>query len=214
MSILQRRGNWKQFLKQYPICSFLIVLNVLVFIIMMINRYTNLLTDLLNGYTLIQLGAIQTYTIDATGQFYRFLTAMFLHGNFLHILFNMFFGLIILGAALEGLIGSTRFFIVYFLTGIASSYGVYLLSGPYTVTVGASGAIYGILGVLLFMIVFKKTLVPYNDRKLIAQLIILNVILSFVLSGISLEGHLSGLIAGFLIAPLLMIKEPEHPSYL
>ena len=95
-------------------------------------------------------GALIGAAIDVQGEWYRLVTAMFLHGSLLHLLFNML-ALYWLGTIVEQALGTWRFLLIYFVSGIAGSAGALALSGPFEVTVGASGAIYGIMGALLVL---------------------------------------------------------------
>jgi membrane associated rhomboid family serine protease len=133
----------------------------------------------------------------ATGQYYRLLTAMFLHEPpssgglfFLHILFNMW-ALYVVGPPLEALLGRVRFAAMYLLTGLAGSVFAYLLTAPYIPELGASGAIFGLFGALL--LVGRKLRLNIQP---IAVIIGLNLVLSFSVSNISWQAHIGGLIAG------------------
>ena len=88
--------------------------------------------------------------ISVEGDWYRLVTAMFLHGSLLHLAFNML-ALYWLGTIVEQALGSLRFVLVYFAAGLAGSAGALLFTDPFTPTVGASGAIYGIMGALLVL---------------------------------------------------------------
>ncbi|HZT84932.1 MAG TPA: rhomboid family intramembrane serine protease [Gaiellaceae bacterium] len=127
------------------------------------------------------------------GGWYRLVTAMFLHGFLLHILFNMV-ALWFIGTPVEQYLGHTRFVGLYFVSGLAGSAGA-LLQAPLTPTVGASGAIFGILGAMM-IIEWQVT------GRLAGQAmtwIVINLIISFSFSGISWGGHIGGLIGGILV---------------
>jgi membrane associated rhomboid family serine protease len=116
---------------------------------------------------------------------------MFLHGGVLHIAFNMF-ALWWLGSIVEQLIGPVRFLLVYLASGLAGSAGALLLTNPNVPTVGASGAIFGILGALLIL-EFMQT------GSLAGQamtMIVINLALTAAIPGISIGGHLGGLVGG------------------
>jgi membrane associated rhomboid family serine protease len=127
----------------------------------------------------------------ADGEWYRLVTAMFLHGGIIHLAFNML-ALWWLGSIVEQAIGTVRFVLVYFVSGLAGSAGALLLSDPTEVTVGASGAIYGILGALLIL--------EYMQTGSLAgqamTLIVVNLALTFAIPNISIGGHLGGLAGG------------------
>jgi membrane associated rhomboid family serine protease len=126
------------------------------------------------------------------GGWWRLLTAAFLHENIIHIGVNML-SLWFIGPAVEHYMGRARFLSVYLVAGIAGSAGA-LLQAPLTYTVGASGAIFGILGALLIL-----------EWQLTGRLagnamtwIVINLVISFTIPGISWGGHVGGLIAGIL----------------
>jgi membrane associated rhomboid family serine protease len=138
-------------------------------------------------------GALIGAAIRVDGDWYRLVSAMFLHGSLLHLAFNMF-ALYWLGTIVEQSIGSTRFLLVYFASGLAGSAGALLFTDPFTPTVGASGAIYGIMGALLVL--------EYRATGTFAGpalgLIALNLALTFAIPNISIGGHLGGLVGGIL----------------
>ena len=134
----------------------------------------------------------------ANGEWWRLLTAAFLHYGPLHLAINMY-SLYFAGTLLEQIIGSWRFTLLYFGSGIAGSAGALWLS-PNAVTVGASGAIFGILGGLL---VLERQGVIHSGGQILG-LIILNLVFTFAVSGISVGGHLGGLVAGIVLMLLLL----------
>jgi membrane associated rhomboid family serine protease len=135
---------------------------------------------------------LHIYDGVAQGDWWRLITAAFLHANIIHIAFNMF-ALWVIGGPVETYLGRARFLGLYLVAGLAGSAGA-LLQAPNGVTVGASGAIFGILGALL-IIEWQAT------GRLAGQamtLIVINLAFSFTFSGISWGGHVGGLIGGIL----------------
>ncbi|MFE9448807.1 rhomboid family intramembrane serine protease [Streptomyces sp. NPDC006739] len=126
----------------------------------------------------------------AQGQYYRLLTAMFLHGGYVHILFNML-SLWWIGAPLEAALGRARYLALYFTSGLAGSALTYLLADAAQPSLGASGAIFGLLGATA---VLMRRL-NYDMRPIIAVLVI-NLIITFGMSGIAWQAHIGGLVAG------------------
>ena len=127
----------------------------------------------------------------ADGEVYRVVTAGFLHAGFLHIAFNMYL-LWILGGELEGLLGRARFGALYGASLLAGSFGALLLS-PNALTVGASGAVFGLMGAAA-AVLYSRGVNPLRTN--IGLLIMFNLAFSAVAAGISLGGHLGGLIGG------------------
>jgi membrane associated rhomboid family serine protease len=139
----------------------------------------------------------------AGGELWRILSSGFLHGNFLHIALNMFV-LYILGTMLEPVIGARRMVAIYFVSLIGGSLGAMLLAEPFQNTVGASGAIYGL---------FAAALMVARNRGMdhvVSQLgfwLVLNVVFTFSVSGISIGGHLGGLAAGAIAGGVVLAGE-------
>ena len=127
------------------------------------------------------------------GEYWRLVTGGFLHVNLLHIGFNMYL-LWILGQMLEPLYGSGRFAAVYFTALLWGSFGALLVT-PHANTVGASGAVFGLMGAAAVEM-RSRGINPFKTD--IGLLIIFNLGLSFLLAGISIGGHIGGLIGGAL----------------
>ena len=146
----------------------------------------------------------------AEGEWYRLLTSGFLHAGLLHIGFNMF-ALFFLGRILEPGIGTARFVAIYFASLFAGSFGAVLLS-PDSLTIGASGAIFGIFGAT-FVIARNRGVDALASS--IGIILLLNLAFTFGNSEISLGGHLGGLMAGVLCAFVIVAGErgyfgPRH----
>lgn len=137
------------------------------------------------------------------GEWWRVLTSGFMHAGLIHIALNMF-ALYILGQVLEPAIGTARFVAVYLVSLLVGSVGALLLSDPTTFTIGASGAIYGL---------FLATILIARQRGLdqvVQQLgfwLVLNLVFTFSVSGISIGGHLGGMVGGGLGALLVVAAE-------
>ncbi len=139
----------------------------------------------------------------ASGDNWRLLTAGFLHANLIHLATNMF-SLYILGIPLERILGRGRFVLIYLLSLLGGSVSVMLFSGLFTPTIGASGAIYGLMGALL--VTFKR--LKYELRPLIIVLV-LNVYVTFQFPGISWQGHLGGLVVGAIVGASMVFPPRE-----
>jgi membrane associated rhomboid family serine protease len=128
------------------------------------------------------------------GQWYRLLTAPWLHANFEHILFNMV-TLAIVGPPVEAELGRTRFLGLYLVSALGGSVGSYLLSNANAIGVGASGAIFGVMGAY-FVLARRRGW----DLSMIGGLIVVNLIIGFTSSTIDWRAHLGGLVSGGLVA--------------
>lgn len=178
-----------EYMKKYsPYTLVLIGVNIVIFLVGMILNLQN---------EIIALGGmVPIEYIIATSGYWRFLTSMFIHGDLMHVIFNMII-LLHAGAYLEQSLKSKRFITLYILTGLA----VGVCTGIFSqgITVGASGAIFALLGYILYYELAnrKKGIRSYS---VIVPLVVINVIFTFIDPRISIIGHSSGLIIGYLVA--------------
>jgi membrane associated rhomboid family serine protease len=143
----------------------------------------------------------------AEGEWWRLITSAFLHASILHIAFNMYF-LWLVGSAVEQALGRGRFLLVYFVSALAGSAGA-LVHTPARPVVGASGALFGILGAALVLERQRNYVLGGSA----AALIVINLILGFTLSNISIGGHIGGLIGGILCTLVLSKFGRGHAAY-
>ncbi len=139
-----------------------------------------------------------------SGDYWRILTAGFLHTGIIHLLFNMF-GLYILGGLLEPAIGRLRFGVIYFVSLLAGSFGALLLE-PTAPTVGASGAIFGLMGAAV-VVMRNRGVNPMESG--LGLWIGLNLLITFTIPNISIGGHIGGLVGGA-VAAALMFELPDR----
>lgn len=204
----QAQSYIKRYLKKHPVTSLMIIINTLFFLVTLFT----------GGFTLInliRLGAIYPPLILEQGEFYRIITGTFLHGNVFHYLMNMYV-LFYLGAHLEQLVGPRKHLLVYLLSAIASGVAVTYLGQENAVTVGASGAIFGIMGGLFMLTILRKRWFHQRTIRSIQQLMAINLILTFVVARISILGHLGGLVMGVLLFFIITPERPyifENPDY-
>ena len=134
----------------------------------------------------------------ANGEVYRLITGAFLHdpSNPLHLFFNMYI-LYWLGTMLEPVLGHVRFLALYFASLLAGSFGALLLSAPTALTTGASGAVFGLMAAA-FIMQRARGINPMQSG--LGAVILLNLAISFIVPGISIGGHLGGLVGGGLAA--------------
>jgi membrane associated rhomboid family serine protease len=138
----------------------------------------------------------------AHGQWWRLVTSGFLHENLLHIAFNMYV-LWILGQMLEPALGRLRFGIIYGVALLTGSLGALLVT-PHSATVGASGAVFGLMGAAA--VEMRARQIPIMQSG-VGGLILINLVISFTLPGISWGGHIGGLIGGALMAVIFQAAE-------
>ena len=165
--------------------------------------------DLYRDGGLVARGSFDGFTVIgvAEGEWWRLLTAAFLHGSVLHIGMNMLM-LWWIGAPVEEALGRGRFLALYLVSALAGSAGALLLS-PGAFTVGASGAIFGILGAAL---VFERQGLHVLGGSALS-IILLNLVLTFAIPNISIGGHLGGLVGGALCGLALSRFGRGHAAY-
>lgn len=130
------------------------------------------------------------YPVLELGEYYRLLTAMFLHGGLMHIVFNMLI-LWQLGAVLEPYYGRGAFTALYLASGLAGGFASIGFNDPMTLSVGASGAIFGLMGA--YAVILRRLGRP--DTQVLV-LIGINLVIGFVVPGIDWHAHVGGLVAG------------------
>jgi membrane associated rhomboid family serine protease len=188
-------------LRSAPAVLTLIVLNSVAFL------FEISVGDLNDPDVLHRVGALEPYAVVVQGEYWRLFTALFLHGGFTHLLFNLF-ALYILGPPLERSIGTLRFTVSYLISGLASSAGVVGLTilGFVQVSqlVGASGCIMGIVGTWAGFLVRHRH-VPQAKQRLgnIVMIIVIQVAFDLSTPQVSMAAHLCGLIAGFFLGLIL-----------
>ena len=149
------------------------------------------------GGGLLDVGAVSRFEV-AGGEVWRLVTAGFLHAGLAHLFFNMF-SLYILGGMLEPVIGKLRFGLIYFVSLLAGSFGALLLE-PTGRTVGASGAIFGLMGAAV-IVMRARGISPMESG--LGLWIGLNLAITFLVPNISIGGHIGGLIGGAAAAYVL-----------
>jgi membrane associated rhomboid family serine protease len=146
---------------------------------------------------LIRLGAMAPLFV-ATGEYWRLVTAMFLHVGVIHLLLNSW-GLFLFGNLIEGVFGSARFVTIYLVTGFVASAASFAFGGLDRVAAGASGAIFGLLGAWLAYNWRRRELFMAQANVRGALLLIaINLVLGFSVQGIDNTAHVGGLVAGVL----------------
>ena len=185
----------------------IIIINIVVFVI------CEILGSTLDTQFMLEHGAMYPENINK-GEIYRLLTSSFLHFGFMHILNNMF----VLGASgtiLEEAIGHVKFFILYIISGIGGSllsYVMMIKSGQYAVSAGASGAIFGIVAGLLWVVIKNNGRYKTLTKKGVLFMIILIVYLGITTEGTDNWGHIGGLISGFIIC-ILIYRKPKNIDF-
>jgi membrane associated rhomboid family serine protease len=166
----------------------LIAVNVVVFIVGLTHTSSNV-PNAPTGFSLD--GGLFSFAV-AQGEWWRIVTAGFLHANLIHLGFNMF-ALWMLGSQLEAAVGRLNFAVVYATSLFAGSLGVLIVS-PNQLTVGASGAIFGLLGLAL---AGQRAQGINIWQSGLGGILLINLALTFTIANISIGGHLGGLAGGY-----------------
>lgn len=157
-------------------------------------------TNSKNLVTLYNLGAL-----IKNGTPLRLITSIFLHAGIIHFAMNAW-ALKLLGSQTENFYGHIKTLIIFIYSGIVGNLLSLLFMGENTISVGASGAIFGLMGAILYFALNQRTYMGEALKREILPVIIINLLLGFMISGINMEAHLGGLIGGILISTALGIK--------
>lgn len=197
--------------RRTPYTYFFFGFNIFIFILMAFAGGST------NEPTLMAFGVKSNPEI-VMGQWWRFVTPIFLHIGLLHIGFNSY-ALWVVGPQVEKLYGGARFVIFYVLTGVAGVAASYL-THPASVSAGASGAIFGLFGVLLvFGIRHRHEIPPFFKRAVgtgVLPVILINLVIGFSIPAIDNSAHIGGLLAGAALASVIRYQRPgeeESPLF-
>ncbi|HZK56711.1 MAG TPA: rhomboid family intramembrane serine protease [Clostridia bacterium] len=183
LSILYRRSK---------VTFILLAIMIVYFIFITLNGGTT------NVSTLVRYGALYPPFVVMYGQYYRFITAIFIHIGIAHIFFNGY-ALYIFGPQIERLLGPKKFLLFFLLTGVGGNLATFLFNFT-SISAGASGSLFGILGAFLYLVHRHRDMVTPGGRRQIFSLITINLILTFVVPSISTTAHLGGLAMGYLLS--------------
>lgn len=191
----------KVFKPKYPIITYLLMV-ICVFAYIFPILYNN------DQYILNKFCIYGNYV--RSGEYYRLITGTFLHGNIIHLLCNMY-ALYILGSQLESFVGKIKFLIIYLFSALTGSLLslVFLNNG---VSIGASGAIFGLAGALIYFGLHYRVYLGSVVKTNLIPIIILNLSLGFVMKGIDNWAHIGGLIGGLLANMALGVKYKSKTS--
>ncbi|HEX2267255.1 MAG TPA: rhomboid family intramembrane serine protease, partial [Actinomycetota bacterium] len=146
--------------------------------------------------TLLELGAMQPLAIALEGQYWRFFTSMFLHAGLFHLAFNMY-ALYLFGDLVEDIFGRATFIAIYFLSGFLGGVASYAFGSPYVLAVGASGAIFGLIGAwAAYNYKRRGTALGSANLRGAALIVGINLLLGFTIPGVDNLAHIGGLLAG------------------
>ena len=190
-------------LKKEPVTVFLILVNVLVFLVVEFTGGTE------NTGHMLQCGAAYTPAV-INGEFYRLFTSMFLHFGIEHLANNMLV-LFVLGSRMEQVTGRIRFFVIYLTGGVLGNIISMLLeirSGDFAVSAGASGAVFAVMGAMIYVVIRNKGWLGDLSMRQILIMAGFSLYFGFTSSGVDNGAHVGGMISGFILAVLLY-----HPGH-
>lgn len=188
----------------------LIVINVLVFFLLSLRGDTE------SGYFMLQYGAMYEPLVTDGHEYYRLITSLFLHFGIQHLLNNMVM-LGALGYQLENEVGRVKFLLIYFISGIGGNLcSLYwnVSHGEQVISAGASGAIFGLMGSLLYIVAVNRGRLGRLSGRGMLIMVALSLYFGLTSSGVDNSAHIGGLICGILITVLLYRrKRMDHSQY-
>ena len=184
--------------KKAYVNGLLIALNVLFFLYLEITDSSE------DAYFMYTKGAMFAPAVLEDGEYYRLLTAMFMHFGIRHIMNNMLV-LFVIGDNLERALGHVKYLIFYLLCGIGSNWVSMMAHSTDTMTVsaGASGAIFGVVGGLLYVVTANKGRLEDLSTRQLVIMIFFSLYLGYTSTGVDNTAHLSGLVIGIVLAIIL-----------
>ncbi|SDN55239.1 Membrane associated serine protease, rhomboid family [Fictibacillus solisalsi] len=194
-----REENFKTFLRLYPIISAITGIHLIVFLLANLGPQADFIYYYFTG---------SNYFISQ-GEYWRLFTPIITHVSLSHVLFNTF-SLVIFGPALERILGKVKFIIGYLGAGIIADIATYFLLPLNYAHIGASGAIFGLFGIYLYILYARKEYLGRANKQILIVVLVFSLITTFTTPGINILGHLFGLIAGAALAPMLMAFVPRR----
>ena len=180
------------------------------YVLMAINVILFLLPILLGNYDdIINMYCIHGPSIRA-GQYYRIITGIFLHGSIMHLFFNSY-ALYVIGSQIENYFGRIKYLIIYLFSGIMGALFSMIFNNN-VASIGASGAIFGLMGALLYFGYHYRVYLGNVLKTQLIPLIIFNLFLGFILTGVDNFAHIGGLIGGILITKSVGVKNKSTKS--
>lgn len=189
-----RTENFQTFLRLYPVVSTLIGIHLLFWLLFQIPiPALQISLQLLDGFN----------AGIANGEYWRLVTPIFLHVGLGHLFFNSI-SLILFAPALEKILKKVKFTLLYISAGIFANIATYLIEPLQYSHLGASGAIFGLFGVYLFMVYFRKGMIDQANSQIIISILVIGLIMTFINTNINIVAHIFGFIGGFALAPLFI----------
>ncbi|MGE8207094.1 rhomboid family intramembrane serine protease [Heyndrickxia sp. NPDC080065] len=184
-----RNESFSRYVRSYPIISTIILLQLLLYIM-------NFIPFIPYKFIFQSLAGVNLYI--AEGEYWRLFTPIFLHSSFSHLLFNSL-SLIIFGPFLERSLGKWIFCWSYLVSGFIANIATFMLLPLTYMHVGASGAIFGLFGIYLAMVLYNKRRMKRVNQQIIIPIIVIALVMTFFETNINVTAHIFGLITGLLL---------------
>ena len=190
---------------QAPCTIFLVAVNVIVFFALSFQGMTE------DGAFMLEHGAMYVPRVIESGEFYRLFTSMFMHFGFPHLVNNMLM-LVVMGMMLEKELGKIKYLLLYLISGLGGnllSAMWDILANDYAVSAGASGAIFGVIGALLYIAIRNRGRIGNVSRRGLLFMIALSLYYGFTSGGVDNLAHIGGLLSGFILS-ILLYRKPKN----
>lgn len=184
----------------------IVVINILVFVVLDSMGNTE------DAVFMAAHGAVFPPLVVLQGEYYRLFTAMFLHFGINHLFSNMLV-LFFLGDNLERAIGHVKYLVIYLLSGLCGGvFSMYMMykNNDMAVSAGASGAIFGMIGALLYIVLINKGRLEDITIRRLAFMVFLSLYLGYTSTGVDNMAHIGGLVSGFILAAVLYRKNKKY----
>lgn len=194
-----RHENFRTFISFYPIVTIIVAVNFILW------GYTSFIPG---GENLLALGIGSNYDIYL-GDYWRILTPIFFHGSFGHVLFNSF-SLVLFGPALERMLGKPIFIFTYLVSGILANTGTYFVAPLNYIHLGSSSAIFGLFGLYLYMVFYRKDLIDRISSQIIISILVIGLAMTLFRANVNIYAHIFGLIGGAALGPIVLRKASPY----
>lgn len=188
-----RTESFQQFIRYYPVVTTLLAIHIILFLLMALPGF-------FGAFVFESVVGVNLYI--SNGEIWRLFTPIFAHKQFSHLLFNSF-ALFLFGPPLEQRLGIQKFLFIYLAAGIVANIATFFLMSPTYVHLGASGAIFGLFGYYVAIILLQKERISHDDRQTIITITVLGLVMTFLQANINATAHIVGLLAGFIIGAVL-----------
>lgn len=192
--------------KKPMVTEVLIGINIGIFVLMLISSMLG--SNLSSVFTYYGSNSYELIQQEGVLGLYRLVTSMFIHADIFHIFFNMY-ALYVVGSQVERYYGKKKFLIIYFISGIFGSLFSNVFMLPNSMSIGASGAIFGLFGALGYFAYNYRAILGNFLKSSIIPVIVINLCLGLFISGVDVSCHIGGLIGGILISTILGVSGKE-----